>query len=80
MTISIAYFELFLSNCQLYFFGIFHFPLRKHFQCYNEVKVIIKSTSIFGGSTDKRKTVSVEKDSKVIYINAVAIFGGITVK
>lgn len=46
----------------------------------NEVKVIIKSTSIFGGSTDKRKTVSVEKDSKVIYINAVAIFGGITVK
>lgn len=44
-----------------------------------DLKVEIKSTSIFGGVTDKTKTK--EKNNKVtLYVNGCAIFGGVEIK
>lgn len=45
----------------------------------DDVKVKIRSTSIFGGVSDKKK--HFESDaSKTLYINATCIFGGVDVK
>lgn len=44
-----------------------------------DLKVEIKSTSVFGGVTDKTKTK--EKNNKVtLYVNGSAIFGGVEIK
>ena len=43
------------------------------------VKVVISSTSIFGGAENKTKNVDKEK-KPIIYINATCIFGGLEVK
>ncbi len=46
----------------------------------SDVKVKIKSSSIFGGASDDRKEKNEKEDSKTIYINATCIFGGVEVK
>ncbi|MDO5555666.1 MAG: LiaF-related protein [Clostridia bacterium] len=45
----------------------------------DNIKVKIKSTSIFGGVTNK-KTDSAKEDSHIIYVNATCIFGGVEIK
>ncbi len=45
-----------------------------------DVKVKIKSSSIFGGVSDDRKEKNEKEDAKTIYINATCIFGGVEVK
>lgn len=42
----------------------------------SNVKVKVKSTSIFGGVTNKNN----EKDGNVIYINSFCLFGGVEIK
>ena len=60
-------------NCSAIFGGIdIYVP--------ENVKVKIKSNSIFGGISNKRKEVSKDKDEKTIYINATIMFGGIDIK
>ena len=44
-----------------------------------DVEVKIKSTSIFGGASNKSKNETDEK-SKVIYVNATCLFGGVDIK
>ena len=44
-----------------------------------DVKVVISSTSIFGGAENKTKNIDKEK-KPIIYINATCIFGGLEVK
>ena len=44
------------------------------------VKVKVKSTSIFGGVSNKKPTVSKGKNVKTIYINAICMFGGVDIK
>ena len=45
------------------------------------VIVKIKSTSIFGGVEDKRKSAqSTAEDAPVVYVNALAMFGGVDIK
>lgn len=43
-----------------------------------DVKVKVKSTSIFGGVSEKNKNTAPDKSS-IIYVNAVCIFGGVTI-
>ncbi len=45
----------------------------------NNVKVKVKSTSIFGGVADERKDENVDSKN-VIYINAICLFGGVEIK
>ena len=45
----------------------------------DNVKVEIKSTSIFGGVADKKKNKSNDK-SHTIYVNATCLFGGVDIK
>lgn len=45
----------------------------------NNVKVKIKSSSIFGGVSNK-KVHSEEQDAKIIYVNAICLFGGVDIK
>lgn len=45
----------------------------------NNVKVKVKSSSLFGGVSDK-KVHSEEQESKTIYINATCVFGGVDIK
>ncbi len=45
----------------------------------NDVKVKVKSSSIFGGVSNNRKHAEKE-DAKVIYINATCMFGGVELK
>ncbi len=60
-------------NCSAIFGGIdIYVP--------ENVKVKIKSNSIFGGISNKRKEVSKDKDEKTIYINTTIMFGGIDIK
>ena len=44
------------------------------------VKVKIKSTSMFGGVDEKRKNKSDNQESYTIYINATCLFGGVEIK
>ena len=44
------------------------------------VNIKIKSSSIFGGVSDKRKNTSQDEKNKTIYINATCIFGGVEIK
>lgn len=45
----------------------------------NNVNVVIKSNSLFGGCSDKRKNIT--KDNKyTIYINCSCLFGGVDIK
>lgn len=44
-----------------------------------DLKVEIKSTSVFGGVTDKTKTRE-KKDKTTLYVNGSAIFGGVEIK
>ena len=44
-----------------------------------DLKVEIKSTSIFGGVTDKTKAKE-KKDKITLYVNGSAIFGGVEIK
>ncbi len=44
------------------------------------VTVKVSSTSIFGGVEDKRKHVDEKEAEKIIYINAVCVFGGVDIK
>lgn len=60
-------------NCSAIFGGIdIYVP--------KDVKVKIKSSSIFGGVSDDRKEKQEKEDSKIIYINASCIFGGAEIK
>ncbi len=60
-------------NCSSIFGGIdIHVP--------NDVKVKIKSSSIFGGVSNSRKNEEEKQDTKIIYINATCIFGGVDIK
>lgn len=60
-------------NCSAIFGGIeLYVP--------NNMKVKVKSNSIFGGVEDKRKSVEVDKKSVTIYINATCLFGGVEIK
>lgn len=60
-------------NCSAIFGGIdIYVP--------ENVKVKIKSNSIFGGISNKRRGVPKDKDEKIIYINATIMFGGIDIK
>ena len=45
----------------------------------SDVKIKIKSTPIFGGVENKAYTISTE-NSHTIYINSVAVFGGVEIK
>ena len=45
-----------------------------------KVNVKIKSSSIFGGVSDKRKNTSQDDKNKTIYVNATCIFGGVEIK
>ncbi len=45
----------------------------------DDVKVKVKSNSVFGGVTNKKES-SDKKDAKTIYINATCIFGGVEIK
>ena len=45
----------------------------------DDVKIKIRSNSIFGGVSNKKKNSSVES-GKVIYVNATCIFGGVEIK
>ena len=60
-------------NCSAIFGGI-------DIDIPENVKVKIKSNSIFGGISNKRKEVSKDKDEKTIYINTTIMFGGIDIK
>lgn len=44
------------------------------------VKVKIKSTSIFGSAKDERKSTKTEEGTATIYINSTCLFGGVTIK
>lgn len=44
------------------------------------VKVKIKSSSIFGGVDEKRKNPTENKEAHTIYINAMCLFGGVDIK
>ncbi len=46
----------------------------------SNVKVKIKSSSIFGGVSDNRKEKNEKEDSNTIYINATCVFGGVEIK
>lgn len=46
----------------------------------NDVKVKIKSSSLFGGVSDGRKNKQETETSKIIYINSTCIFGGVEIK
>ncbi len=45
----------------------------------DDVKIKIKSTSIFGGVSDKKKNKTSDK-SNTIYVNAICLFGGVDIK
>lgn len=45
-----------------------------------DVKVKIKSTSIFGGIDNKKEQTKEKDDSKTIYVNAICLFGGVDIK
>ncbi len=59
-------------NCSAIFGGIDIFVPE-------DVKVKVKSSSIFGGVSDDRKH-SEKENAKVIYINATCMFGGVEIK
>ena len=60
-------------NCSAIFGGIeLYVP--------DNMKVKVKSNSIFGGVEDKRKSVEVDKKSVTIYIKATCLFGGVEIK
>ena len=46
----------------------------------NNVKVKVKSNSIFGGVEDKRKNIEYDKNVITIYVNATCLFGGVDIK
>ena len=46
----------------------------------DNVKVVVKSTSIFGGADNKNKEVNDNDKAKTIYVNATCIFGGVEIK
>lgn len=46
----------------------------------NDVKVKVKSSAIFGGVSDERKSKEESEDSKTVYINATCVFGGVEIK
>lgn len=60
-------------NCSAIFGGIDIFVP-------DNVKVKIRSNSIFGGVSNKQKNTSKDKNEKIIYINATIMFGGIDIK
>ena len=45
-----------------------------------DVKVVVKSTSIFGGVGDDERKVTPSDKAKTIYVNATCIFGGVDIK
>ena len=44
------------------------------------MKVKIKSNSIFGGVSEKRRNIKETSSSQTIYINASCMFGGVEIK
>lgn len=46
----------------------------------NNVKIKVRSISIFGGVNDLRKDINNKDDDKIVYINALCLFGGINIK
>ncbi len=62
-----------IINCSSIFGGIdIYVP--------ENVKVKIKSNSIFGGVDEKNKKKSTNENSPTIYINATCVFGGVEIK
>ena len=46
----------------------------------DNIKVKIKSSSIFGGVNEKKKNIVENNGGYTIYINATCIFGGVDIK
>ena len=45
-----------------------------------EINIKVKSNSIFGGVSNERKNKEINKDLKTVYINAMCLFGGVSLK
>lgn len=45
-----------------------------------EINIKVKSNSIFGGVSNERKNKEINKDLKTVYINAMCLFGGVSIK
>ena len=45
-----------------------------------EINIKVKSNSIFGGVSNERKNKKMNKDLKTVYINAMCLFGGVSIK
>ena len=45
-----------------------------------EINIKVKSNSIFGGVSNERKNKEMNKDLKTVYINAMCLFGGVSIK
>lgn len=46
----------------------------------NNVNVIVKSASLFGGVSDKRENITVVENTITIYVNGLCMFGGVDIK
>ena len=46
----------------------------------DNVKIKVKSTSIFGGVSNKKKHVEMPVELPIVYINALCLFGGVDIK
>lgn len=46
----------------------------------NNVKVKVKSSSMFGGASEKKRNVNEDKNTPTIYVNATCLFGGVEIK
>ena len=46
----------------------------------DEINIKVKSTSIFGGVSNSRKNKEINNELKTVYINAMCLFGGVSIK
>lgn len=60
-------------NCSSIFGSIEIYPS-------DEINIVVKSNSIFGGVSNSRKNKEINKDLKTVYINAFCLFGGVSIK
>lgn len=46
----------------------------------DNVKVVVNSTSVFGGTEDRKSQLNNAEDTVTVYIEAVSVFGGVDIK
>ena len=46
----------------------------------DEINIKVKTTSIFGGVSNSRKNKEINNELKTVYINAMCLFGGVSIK